>query len=66
MKLLANESLITAAAEYTGGNFNYLWCSDNNFDQVIGEAIVDWVDNSGDQYFARFDFVKTLFPNFSY
>jgi hypothetical protein len=54
--------LVYTAAEHFNGDFNAVYESD----EELGEAIVNYVDQSGDLYCERFAAVKALFPNFNY
>jgi hypothetical protein len=56
------ELLLKDYANIYNGDFNALFDSSES----LAEAIVDWVDQSGNEYCKRFDIVKNLFPNFSY
>lgn len=56
------EMLLKDYADTYNGDFNTLY----DASETLAEAIVDWVDQSGDLYCKRFDTVKTLFPNFTY
>lgn len=56
------EMLIKDYADTYSSDFNTLYESS----ETLAEAMVDWVDQSGDQYMTRLEIMRKYFPNFSY